>query len=178
MVEGQGISVTDDDAGGSGVIATLNVGEGILTVVSGDSGVLITGGNGTGNVNLSGTIVQINNLLTGTGTGNVTYLNNSDAPGPSTIMTVTINDLGNSGSDPGLSGDGVSEEGTNSVTINITPINDAPTINSAAGYGVNEDDNYRLFGGISIEDVDAGVADLQVTIEVNNGVLLIQTSTP
>ena len=33
---------------------------------------------------------------------------------------MTVNDQGNTGADPGLSGDGTSEEGTNNVTINIT----------------------------------------------------------
>ena len=69
----------------------------------------------------------------GTSTGTVTYLNSSDTPSASTIFTVTVNDEGNSGNDPGLTGDATSEEGTNSVTINIAAMNDAPIVGAPAG---------------------------------------------
>ena len=73
--------------------ATLTVGEGTITVAVGDSGVSISGGNGTGTVTLSGTIAQLDNLLTGGGTGTIVYLNSSDTPSASTTFTVTVNDL-------------------------------------------------------------------------------------
>ena len=79
-IHGTGFSVADVDEAGSGAIATLSVGEGTITVVEGDSGVTITGGNGTGTVTLSGTIAQLDNLLTGGGTGTITYLNSNDTP--------------------------------------------------------------------------------------------------
>jgi predicted nucleic acid-binding Zn ribbon protein len=82
-VHGTGFTVSDIDEAGSGATATLNVNEGSITVVEGDSGVTITGGNGTGTVTLSGTIAQIDNLLTAGGTGTITYLNNTDAPSAS-----------------------------------------------------------------------------------------------
>lgn len=82
-IHGTGFTVSDVDEAGSGATATLNVNEGSITVVEGDSGVTITGGNGTGTVTLSGTIAQIDNLLTAGGTGTITYLNNTDAPSAS-----------------------------------------------------------------------------------------------
>jgi hypothetical protein len=77
---------------------------------------------------LSGSIVQLNALFTGTSTGTITYLNNSDTPSSNTTLTVTVNDQGNTGSDPGLTGDGSSEEGNNNVTINIASVNDPPVL--------------------------------------------------
>ena len=126
-IEGTGFSVSDVDEAGSGATATLSVGEGAITVVIGDSGVTIDSGNGSGTVVVSGTIAQINSLLDDSSTGTITYLNSSDTPSASTTFSVTVNDAGNTGTDPGLTGDGTSEEGTNSQTINITATNDDPT---------------------------------------------------
>ncbi|MCP3878464.1 MAG: DUF285 domain-containing protein, partial [Sulfitobacter sp.] len=126
-IEGTGFGVSDVDEAGSGATATLTAVEGVVTVVSGDSGVTIDSGNGTGTVALSGTIAQINNLLDDSSTGTITYLNGNVTPSASTTFTVTVNDAGNTGADPGLTGDGTSEEGTNSQTINITATNDDPT---------------------------------------------------
>ena len=140
-IHGTGFMVSDVDEADAGATATLTVGEGNLTIVVGDSGVSITSGNGTGTVVISGTVAQINNLLTGTGTGTVTYLNSSDTPSASTTLTVTVNDQGNTGTDPGLTGDALSEEGTNNVIINIVAVNDAPVTNS---------DSYTLVEGGSL----------------------------
>ncbi len=161
-IAGTGFSVSDADDAGGGAIATLSVGEGSITVASGTSGVLVTGGNGTGSVTLSGTIDQIDNLLTGAGT--ITYYNGSDNPGASTVFSVTVNDQGNTGTDPGLSGDAFSEEGSNSVTINITAENDAPSIGGVDTGSVTEDvdpdlDGLLETGGIlTVTDDDSGEA--------------------
>ena len=123
----------DVDEAGAGATATLSVTEGTISVVEGDSGITITGGDGTGTVTLSGTIAQLDNLLTGGGTGTITYLNGSDTPAASVTFTVTVNDAGNTGDDPGASGGPADEEGTNNVTINITDMNDAPVVGAPAG---------------------------------------------
>ena len=107
---------------------TLSVGEGVLTVTEGDSGVTLTSGNSTSSVTFIGTLGQLNNLLTGAGTGTLIYQNGSDAPSASTTITLTVNDNGNSGVDPGLTADGLSEEDSVTQTIVINPINDAPTV--------------------------------------------------
>ena len=109
-IEGTGFTVSDVDAAAGSMTATIAVGEGAATVSVGDSGVTISSGNGTGTVTLTGTHSQLDNLLTGAGTGTITYLNSSDTPAASTTITVTVNDGGNTGADPGLTGDGSSEE--------------------------------------------------------------------
>ena len=115
-----------DEAGG-GATATLNVGEGAITVVIGDSGVTIDSGNGSGTVVFDRARLprSIACSMT-TSTGTITYLNSSDTPSASTTFTVTVNDAGNTGTDPGLTGDGLGRR-TNSQTINITATNDDPT---------------------------------------------------
>ena len=126
-IEGTGFTVSDVDAASGSMTATIVVGEGSVTVAVGDSGATISGGNGTGTVTLTGTLSQLDNLLTGAGTGTITYLNSSDTPSASTTITVTVNDGGNTGADPGLTGDATSEEDFASQTINITATNDDPT---------------------------------------------------
>ena len=153
-IEGMGFSVSDSDEAGAGALATLAVGEGTISVVEGNSGVTIDSGDGTATVILSGSIAQLNALLTGTSTGTITYLNNSDTPGSNTTLTVTVNDQGNTGSDPGLTGDGSSEEGSNTVTINIVSVNDAPTITSVANTAATEDLAYSYT--FTVNDVDVG----------------------
>ena len=64
-----GLSVSDVDGVTTIETATLSVGEGIITIAAGTSGVTVVSGNGTGSVTFSGTIAQINALLNG-GTGN------------------------------------------------------------------------------------------------------------
>ncbi|MEQ1844746.1 MAG: DUF4347 domain-containing protein, partial [Nitrospira sp.] len=171
-IHGTGFGVSDVDAGGGSATATLNVGEGTLTVVVGTSGVTIVGGNGTGTVTLSGTIAQINNLLTGGGTGTITYLNGLNAPSASTTLTVTVNDQGNTGADPGLTGTGTTEEGSNSVTINLSAVNDNPTnVGSLpTDVTVTEDvlSNVDL-SLIDLSDVDAGGGNLTVTLTTATG---------
>ena len=47
-------------------------------------------------------------------------------PSASTTITLTVNDQGNTGADPGDTGDGSSEEHSAAQTINITAVNDGP----------------------------------------------------
>ena len=176
-IHGTGFSVTDVDEMNSGATATLSVGDGILTIAAGDSGITVNSGNNTSSVTISGTISEINDLLTAAGTGSITYLNNSDTPIASTTITVTVNDLGNSGIDPGLSGDGSSEEGTNSQLISITPVNDSPTVATNTGMTVTEGStgNVITTAMLSEGDVDDDGAGLtyEITDVTDNGTIYL-----
>ena len=129
-LHGTGFSVADPDDNGGVLIATFTVGEGRLLLDVGDSGVTIVSGNGTGAVNVTGTAAQLNALIGGTSLGTMVFLHDqtvaSDTPSASTTFTMTVNDGGNSGADPGLTGDGASEEGFASQTITLFALNDAP----------------------------------------------------
>ena len=171
-IEGTGFAVTDVDAASGTMTATINVGQGAVTIVAGDSGVSISSGNGTSTVTLTGTLAEINNLLTGAGTGTITYFNNSDTPASSTTITVTVNDGGNTGADPGLTGDGSSEEDSAAQTINLTAINDDPTNAGSlpSDISVTEDvlSNIDL-SAVNFSDVDAGGSTLTVTLTTSTG---------
>ena len=136
-IHGTGFSVTDVDAGSGALTATITAGEGSITIVAGNSGVAISSGNGTGSIILTGTLSQINNLLTGTGSGTIVYNNGSDTPAPSTVITVTVNDGGNTGADPGDTANGSSEEDSASQTINLNATNDAPTLTLPDGISIH-----------------------------------------
>ncbi|MEQ9407984.1 MAG: cadherin domain-containing protein [Fuerstiella sp.] len=174
-IHGTGFTVSDVDAVSGTVTATLTVGEGTITVAAGNSGVTIAGGNGTGTVTLTGTVAQIDNLLTAAGTGTVTYLNSSDTPGASTTFTVTLNDQGNTGTDPGLTGDGSSEEDSNNVTVNITAMNDAPVVAAPGGpLAATENVGLAIHGtGFSVGDVDEAGAGATATLSVNEGSITV-----
>ena len=132
-LHGTGLSVSDVDAGGaSNIVATLSVVEGTLTVAAGSSGVTV-GGSGTGSVTLTGTVAQINALLASAGgaTGTITYIDNTDTPSASTVLTLSVNDAGNTGTGGAL-------VGSDTATINITAVNDAPVVDLNAG-GAGQD---------------------------------------
>ena len=171
-IEGTGFTVTDVDAASGTMTATINVGEGAITVAAGDSGVSISGGNGSGTVTITGTLSQLDNLLTGASTGTITYLNSSDTPSASTTITVTVNDGGNTGADPGLTADGSSEDGSASQTINITATNDDPTNPGGlpSDIVVTEDVSGNVdLSQINLNDVDHGGGNLTVTLTTATG---------
>ncbi len=175
IVHGTGFSVTDADETGAGARAVISVGEGTITIAEGDSGVTIDAGNGSGSVTILGSIAQINNLLTGGGTGTISYLNSSDTPSASTTITVLVNDAGNTGADPGLTADATSEEGSNSQTINITAVNDEQVLSTNTGTTVLEGSAGNVITTAMLEttDVDntAGQLVYTVTSIPTNGVL-------
>ncbi|MCA9128695.1 MAG: cadherin-like domain-containing protein, partial [Planctomycetales bacterium] len=132
----------DVDAASGTMTATFTVGEGDITLVAGDSGVTITANNAS-TVSFTGTLSQIDALLTGTSTGTIVYNNGSDTPVASTTITLTVNDGGNTGADPSLTGDGSSEEDSASQTINITAVNDIPTTTPVTLMAIAEDSGVR-----------------------------------
>jgi len=137
-IHGSGFSVADPDDNGGAMTATFTVGEGRVLIDAGDSGVVVqsgdrfTSGNNTDTVTFTGTKAQLNALLSGVSTGTVVYRHDqtvaSDTPSAATVISLTVNDQGNSGVDPGDTADGSSEEHTASQTINITSANDAPVL--------------------------------------------------
>ena len=111
---GNCIQIADVDAGAGTVTVTLSVAHGILTVA-------VVGGlsyvnNGTSSVIISGTVAAINNALS-------TALTYDPAPnynGTDTLQILT--------SDDGNTGTGGALTDLDNVTINITAVNDAPTV--------------------------------------------------
>ena len=105
-----GISIADVDAGTADVKTTLSVLHGTLAISG--AGLTITG-SGTGTVTLTGSQADINAAL-----ANLTYTPASNYNGSDTL-TVKTNDLGNTG----LFG---AKSDTDTIAIDVTPVNDAP----------------------------------------------------
>src|SRR5204863_73316 len=100
-----GLSVSDVDGNAGTETATLSVGEGKLTITAGSSGATIVSGNGSGSVVISGTLAQINALLAGTATspGAVDFIDYYPTRRASVLLTLSINDNGNTGTGGPLS---------------------------------------------------------------------------
>ncbi|HEA3200978.1 TPA: retention module-containing protein [Aeromonas veronii] len=157
-----GLQVKDVDAGNSPIKVTLSVEHGTLTLPAG-SGVTVVG-NGTGSLVLTGTLADLNALLS----GGVTYQGEQDFNGQDQLTMVT-NDLGNSGSGGALSD-------TDVLPIEVQPVNDAPVNQLPGSMTVKEDGSLSL-SGVSVKDVDAGSAPVSMVLRVEHGVLTLMGAT-
>ncbi|RZI84403.1 MAG: DUF4347 domain-containing protein, partial [Rubrivivax sp.] len=124
-LQGTGLSISDVDVASGSMQATLSVTSGTLSVVLGSTGVTASG-SGTSSLVLTGTLAQLNSLLAGNQSGTVTYIINTDTPPASDLLTLLVSDQGNTGS-------GGARTGSDTATINITAVNDAPVISSNGG---------------------------------------------
>ncbi|MGY3868677.1 retention module-containing protein [Aeromonas crassostreae] len=153
-----GLQVSDVDAGDSPLSVTLSVLHGTLELAAG-SGVTVSG-SGSNTLVLSGSQDAINALLA----GGVTYQGEQDFNGQDALTMVT-NDLGNTGSGGALSD-------TDLLPILVEPVNDAPELTLPAGGLSVDEDGELILGGISVKDLDAGTAPVQVTLRVEHGLLV------
>ncbi|MFM5025603.1 type I secretion C-terminal target domain-containing protein, partial [Aeromonas caviae] len=153
----QGLQVKDVDAGNGIMEVRLSVEHGTLTLPAG-SGVTLTG-NGTGDVVLTGTLADLNVLLS----GGVTYQGDPDFHGNDALTMVT-DDRGNTGSGGALSD-------TDVLPILVQPVNDAPVNQLPTTPQVAQEDQPFTIHGLQVSDVDAGNSPLSVTLSVLHGTL-------
>ncbi|BDA13390.1 hypothetical protein KAM339_019310 [Aeromonas caviae] len=153
----QGLQVKDVDAGNGNMEVRLSVEHGTLTLPAG-SGVTLTG-NGTGDVVLTGTLADLNALLS----GGVTYQGDPDFHGNDALTMVT-DDRGNTGSGGALSD-------TDVLPILVQPVNDAPVNQLPTTPQVAQEDQPFTIHGLQVSDVDAGNSPLSVTLSVLHGTL-------
>lgn len=109
-----------------------------------------------GILRLNNTPVQVNNVLTMTQVGNLTYRGNTNFNGMDSF-TLQLND-----------GNAFSNTGT--VTINVNGVNDKPVITSP-GVQVVSEDNPIAIKGISLADVDSDPGNLEVNMSVTDATL-------
>ncbi|MBS0246862.1 MAG: VCBS repeat-containing protein [Proteobacteria bacterium] len=152
-LKGSGLAISDIDAGDGSMTVTLSVTEGVLNAAAGDSGANVAGG-GTSSLTVTGTLTQINTFFgsTGTSTSALSYINNSDTPSASATLTMQVDDNGNTG--------GGHLTATDTATIDITAVNDAPAFVSS-GYTATADQiqNGNSTGiGLSNTDNQRGLA--------------------
>ncbi len=159
------ITISDPDAGNDDIEATFTVTGGVILV--GTSNVTVEG-NESASVVITGSQTQINAALEGMTFTPTAHLNGTAAG----LIQIDIDDLGHSGH-------GGSRTGANSVTINIAPINDAPTLFLPSDQSILEDGTLTFSSagnGISIADVDAGSNSVQVSLWVDSGTLALSGS--
>jgi large repetitive protein len=148
---------TQDVFANSGTLGTLT--QGSTFVVNGVTiGTVTTNSNGTLVLTFNGnaTTVLVNSALQ-----QITYRNTSEDPPTAVAIAYTLND-GNTGAQ-GIGG-ALTAAGT--VTVNITPINDAPVVSAGATLAYTENQTGRVIDNtVTVSDVDdTQIASATVTI--------------
>ncbi|MDO9417171.1 Ig-like domain-containing protein [Pararhizobium sp.] len=159
-----GLSIADADAGSGTVFVTLAVDAGTLEATAA-GGVTVTG-SGTGQIELSGTVDDINAYLASGLRPSFTPASGSTA---SVTLTMTTNDNGNTG--------GLALSDIDTATISITPVNNAP--DGADGTIALDEDAIHTFSGADFgfsdtDDIPANtLAAVIITTLPSNGVLAL-----
>ncbi|MFM7532804.1 MAG: NPCBM/NEW2 domain-containing protein [Rubrivivax sp.] len=158
--------ITPPTSGGDPLTVTLSVADGTL---GGNAGTGITVGGTATSRTFTGTVGDLNAYFTTS--GKITYTTAPDASGVRTLTTSVSN-------------------GTRSASaatlINISPVNDAPVLSAPATQTMNENATLVFSSAngnrVSLSDVDAGNAPIQLQLSVTNGTLSLSdgtgTSTP
>ena len=110
-----------------------------------------------------GSATDLNNAL-----ANLTYQGSLHYNGPDTI-NINVDDLGNNGQ-----GNTLQDSGT--IAVNVTAVNNAPTLTLPVGQSVAEDTVLSL-PAITVSDVDAAGDPLEVTLSAANGTLSLGDTT-
>lgn len=101
-------------------------------------------------------------------TGVLTYTTAPNANGLA-VVTVTLQDSG------GTENGGVDTSSPPRIfTINVTPVNDAPTLTVPGTQTVDEDTNLTITG-VSVTDIDSGTSPIRVNLTVTSGVLNVSS---
>jgi hypothetical protein len=153
------INVSDRDAGNEPIQVTLTVINGTINVPASSEVDML--GNNSASVTLLGSQTQINLLLA----QGVTYDPSLDFSGVETVV-ITADDLGNWPPPPAV--------GTASFSFTVWAVNDPPEIHlpSDQPFQVNEDEA-KTIASLSVTDVDAGDAEIDVWLSVTHGQLTI-----
>jgi large repetitive protein len=117
-----GLTMADVDAGTSSVQLTVSVPPGVGVLNFASTAFVTVLNNGTGTVVLQGQRAAILNAIN---SGALTLAPATNFNGSSAV-TFVFNDRGNTGRDPGLTGDATSEEARTTSTLTIGAVNDAP----------------------------------------------------
>jgi hypothetical protein len=178
-------TVTDDQThfNGGSLTASITVNE----VAAED----VLGISTAGTVSITGTTVLVGGLAIGTITSNgtggndlVVSFNTTDAT-PASVSTLiqALTYFNSNSGNPSTAqrtiavsvNDGLTGVDTESVLVNVSAVNDAPTVTAPASIGVTEDLASSL-AGISFADVDAAASSVTATFTVSSGTLAATSS--
>ncbi len=151
-----GLSFSDTDIGSSPLTVTLSVPAGTLSATSG-AGVAVAG-SGTASLTLTGSITDINAFVGASGSG-VHY-----APVPGSTADVTLTVISNDG---GASGFGGAKTDTDTVTLDLVPVNHPPAITGLNTLSYSEN------AGAVVIDSDVTVTDAD-SANFNGGSLKVE----
>ncbi|MHC4877874.1 MAG: SdrD B-like domain-containing protein [Planctomycetota bacterium] len=148
-------------------------------------------GTGAGQIGVSGSDVTFEGMVIGAFTGGaagadlIITFNDSSSPEAVTalIRNLTYENVNTDNPTAGArmlrstltDGDGAMTGWNN--TVDVHAINDAPSVTVPGGQTVMQDSSLSI-SGISIADVDAGSADVTLTLEVSNGTITLDVSAP
>jgi hypothetical protein len=154
------LTFADIDAGVNDIELQVAVGAGVLTAADG-GGVEVTG-SGSATLTLAGTASEIDTYLNTASA--IQYTGSGDANGDdAATLTLTGNDQGQVGS-----GGGQDVE-LATVSINITPVNDAPSFTKGADVAVDEDSgDYSAAWATNLSTGPADEAGQTLTFNVSN----------
>ncbi|MGH1361813.1 MAG: cadherin-like domain-containing protein [Burkholderiaceae bacterium] len=159
-----GISIADADDAGADLTTRLQVTSGVISVVLSGSTSISAGSNDSADLTIQGSKAEINATL-----ATLAYIGNAEVNGVAAdTLTITTNDLGNTGS-------GGAQQDIDTVQINITAVNDAP-VNSVPGTLTVAEETTTVVSGISVADADDAGAALTTRLQVSNGVVLVSLS--
>jgi RHS repeat-associated protein len=164
---GNPITISDVDAGNSPVAINLTISNGTLQLGS-LTGLTSITGNGTTHVTATGTLSSLNDALNGlqfTPTANFNGTTN---------LTLTTNDLGNSGS-------GGARTDSDLISITVNPVNDAPINSLPTRAQTVRQGSSLVFSAatgnrLSISDVDAGTGIEQINLSITSGTLALAST--
>ncbi|PKH07185.1 hcalcium-binding protein [Moritella sp. Urea-trap-13] len=166
------VDVDVNETVGSKMTVTLNVGNGTINVPDSFDwaalGLTVTG-EGSKELIITGSLDDINALLA----SGVEYTGDTNFNGDDTLV-MTTNDQANSGTGPA---EGLTD--TDSITITVNPVNDAPVNTVPDSVTAVEDYNGTVITGMQISDVDVDVGEtgstnaMSVTLSVVNGILSV-----
>jgi gliding motility-associated-like protein len=154
-----GIVFTDADAVAAAVTATFTVPNGFFNAVSG-SGVTVSGTPAA--IVLQGSLADINAFIAD---DKLTY-SSSQNPPSSVIVTVNINDNGNTGSGGAL-------QDTKTIVLGITAVNDAPV---APGDAKTTAEDNPLNGMLPASDADGDVLTYTKATDPAHGTVTVNTN--
>ncbi len=133
-----------------------------LTVRCTNGGLFVNGNVLGTTMTIGGSLGDLNAVFDG-----VSFMPRADYFGSASIE-LTINDLGNTGSGGPL-------VTTKTITIDVTPVNDAPVIHAPASLTIMEDTPFTFSGNnaITVSDVDANGGQMNFLIRMTHGHLTV-----
>ncbi len=149
------IQISDVDHDGGNLRVQLNVGAGGLLSLADTTGLSFSAGDGMDDANMvfTGSLAALNNALL-----TLTFEPTTNFSGM-VNLSVTTNDLGNTGSDSGLTGNSASEEDTDILVITVNSSNDDPAITNLDGDILNYTEGAGAVVIDQSEDAVVGDAD-------------------